>query len=72
MSDEQQTDALRRMAFRRWASDGNLERQLFVSFVRFGAAYEFNSALREGRDVTPVYWYVLDDGEVTMTLWEIE
>ena len=45
---------------------------MLVFACRFACAVAFNEAERAGREFSPIFWYMTDDRQIIMTLWEID
>ena len=72
--DTKHDDRIRDLAYSRFRHFDTFElkrRQLFLSAVRFQSLYATNTAEAEGREYTPIFWYVVDNDQIIMTLWDI-
>ena len=44
---------------------------VYVFAARFANGVALNEAERAGREFSPIYWYLNDDDEIIMTLWDM-
>ena len=47
------------------------EQQLLIASARMQTAFAINEAEKNGREFSPLFWYVGDDGQLIMTLWDM-
>jgi hypothetical protein len=62
------TDQIRSMLLRKHGSDVD---RVYIFAARFACGVALNEAERAGREFSPLYWFVTDDNEIIMTLWDM-
>ena len=69
--DTKHDDRARNMAYLGLRYGLLYEKQLLVSMCRFQSALAINQAEKEGREFSPIFWYVDDNNQLIMTLWDM-
>ena len=68
MSYTSHDDRIRLILMRRYMHDMD---SVYVFAARFANGVALNEAERAGREFSPIYWYLNDDDEIIMTLWDM-